>query len=163
MWRTSRIEPPARAASRSGRQAAARAAGTTRPTGFVLLRTAFTLAPALLVVDKFFNVLIDWTRYLAPAINALTPGSAHQAMLVVGVVEVAAGLLVALRPHVGGYVVAAWLAGIILNLLLIGGFYDVALRDFGLFVAALALARLASTFRSPSGRRSAADPAPARG
>lgn len=121
---------------------------------FVLLRTAFTLAPVLFGVDKFFDVLTDWTRYLAPAINDITPGSAHQAMLVVGVVEIAAGLLVALRPHLGGYVVAAWLAGIIVNLLLIGDFYDVALRDFGLFVAALALARLASTFRSPALRPS---------
>ncbi len=129
---------------------------------FVLLRSAFTLAPIVFGLDKFFNVLTEWTRYLAPAVNDLTPGTAHQVMLIVGVVEIAAGLLVALRPHIGGYVVAAWLAGIILNLLLIGGFYDVALRDFGLFVAAIALARLASTFRPSTGRPSAADPAPAR-
>lgn len=114
---------------------------------FVLLRTGFTLAPIVFGLDKFFGILTDWERYLAPAINDLVPGSAHQAMLLVGVVEVAAGALVALRPHIGGYVVAAWLAGIILNLLLIPDFYDVALRDVGLFVAALALARLAGTFR----------------
>jgi hypothetical protein len=110
---------------------------------FLLLRTAFVLAPVAFGLDKFFNVLTDWTRYLAPQINDLVPGSAHQAMLAVGVVEIAAGVLVAARPHLGGYVVAAWLAGIIVNLLLLNDHYDVALRDFGLLVAALALARLA--------------------
>jgi len=114
---------------------------------FMLLRTAFTLAPIVFGLDKFFNLLTDWPLYLATRINNLVPGTAHQAMLMVGVVEIAAGLLVAFRPHIGGYVVAAWLAGIIVNLLLIPGFYDVALRDFGLMVAALALARLATAFR----------------
>lgn len=114
---------------------------------FLLLRTAFTLAPIVFGLDKFFNLLTDWPRYLAPGIDSIVPGSAHEAMLVVGVVEIAAGVLVALRPHIGGYVVAAWLAGIIVNLLLIPGYYDVALRDFGLLVAALALARLAADFR----------------
>lgn len=114
---------------------------------FTLLRTAFTVAPVVFGLDKFFDVLTDWQQYLAPTVNDLVPGSAHQAMLAVGVVEIAAGVLVALRPHIGGYVVAAWLAGIILNLLLIPGFYDVALRDVGLLVAALALARLAAASR----------------
>jgi hypothetical protein len=114
---------------------------------FLLLRTAFTLAPIVFGLDKFFNILTSWDHYLAPRLNTVIPGTAHQAMLMVGVVEIAAGVLVALRPHIGGYVVAAWLAGIIVNLLLIPGFYDVALRDFGLFVAALALARLATVFR----------------
>jgi hypothetical protein len=117
---------------------------------FLLLRTAFTLAPVVFGLDKFANVLTDWEKYLAPTFNDLVPGSAHQALLVVGVVEVAAGLLVALRPRIGAYVVAAWLAGIIVNLLLLSGFYDVALRDFGLLVAALALGRLAAIF--PAGR-----------
>jgi hypothetical protein len=111
---------------------------------FLLLRTVFTVAPILFGLDKFAEVLTDWERYLAPEFNDLIPGTAHQAMLIVGVVEIAAGVLVAVLPRIGGYVVAAWLAGIILNLLLIGDFYDVALRDFGLLVAALALARLAS-------------------
>ena len=111
---------------------------------FLLLRTVFTVAPILFGLDKFAEVLTDWERYLAPEFNDLMPGTAHQAMLIVGVVEIAAGVLVAVLPRIGGYVVAAWLAGIILNLLLIGDFYDVALRDFGLLVAALALARLAS-------------------
>jgi hypothetical protein len=114
---------------------------------FLLLRTVFTVAPMLFGLDKFAEVLTDWERYLAPEFNDLIPGTAHQAMLIVGVIEIAAGVLVAVLPRVGGYIVAAWLAGIILNLLLIGDFYDVALRDFGLLVAALALARLASAFK----------------
>ncbi len=111
---------------------------------FLLLRTVFTIAPIAFGLDKFADLLTDWQGYLAPTVNDLVPGSAHQAMLAVGVVEVAAGVLVAVRPRLGGYVVAAWLAGIIGNLLLLQDFYDVALRDFGLLVAALALARLAT-------------------
>jgi hypothetical protein len=114
---------------------------------FLLLRTAFTVAPIVFGVDQFFHLLTDWSRYLSPAVNDLVPGSAHQLMLAVGVVEVVAGLLVAVRPQLGAYLVVGWLAGIIVNLLLIPGFYDIALRDFGLLLAALALARLAPTFR----------------
>ena len=113
---------------------------------FLLLRTVFTVAPVLFGLDKFVGLLTNWEQYLAPQLDALIPGTAQQAMLAVGVVEILAGLLVAAWPRVGGYVVAAWLAGIILNLLLIGGFYDIALRDFGLLVGALALARLATAF-----------------
>lgn len=115
---------------------------------FLLLRTAFTGAPVVFGLDKFFNVLTDWQRYLAPTVNDRVPGTGRQMTLAVGVVEIAAGVLVAARPHLGGYVVAAWLAGIITNLMLIPGFYDVALRDFGLLLAALALARLASGQRA---------------
>src|SRR3954447_19394371 len=97
-------------------------------------------------LDKFTNVLTDWTQYLAPQIDDLVPGTAHQAMLVVGVVEIVAGLVVATLPRFGGPLVAVWLAGIIVNLLLIGGYADVALRDFGLLVAALGLSRLAWAF-----------------
>jgi hypothetical protein len=118
---------------------------------FLLLRTVFTVAPILFGLDKFLGVLTDWDRYLAPQFDALVPGTAHQAMLAVGVVEILAGVLVAVAPRIGGYVVALWLAGIILNLLLLGDFYDVALRDFGLLVGALALARLATAF--PHGSR----------
>jgi hypothetical protein len=114
---------------------------------FVLLRTAFTVAPIVFGVDKFLNLLIDWPRYLSPTVDHLVPGTGHQLMLVVGVVEVVAGVLVAVRPQLGAYLVVGWLAGIIVNLLLIPGFYDVALRDFGLLLAALALARLAPAFR----------------
>jgi len=119
---------------------------------FLLLRTVFTVAPILFGLDKFVGLLTDWEQYLAPQIGALIPGTAHQAMLAVGVVEILAGILVAVAPRIGGYVIAAWLAGIIVNLLLIGDFYDVALRDFGLLVGALALARLAPT-SSLRGRR----------
>jgi hypothetical protein len=113
---------------------------------FWLLRLAFTAAPILFGLDKFVNVLVDWDRYLAPWIDRLVPGTADQAMYAVGVIEIVAGLVVAIRPRWGGYLVAAWLAGIIVNLLSIPGFYDVALRDVGLLLAALALTRLASTF-----------------
>jgi hypothetical protein len=114
---------------------------------FLVLWTAFVVAPILFGLDKFTNLLADWTTYLAPAVDRLVPGSASAAMLAVGVVEIVAGLVVAVRPKVGGYLVAAWLAGIIGNLLLLGDHYDVALRDFGLLLAALALARLATAFQ----------------
>jgi hypothetical protein len=119
--------------------------------GFWPLRIGFTVAPILFGLDKFFHVLTDWDRYLAPAVDDLVPGTAHQAMYAVGVIEIVAGLVVALAPRWGAYLVAAWLAGIIVNLLLIPGYYDVALRDFGLLLAALTLARLATAF--PAGRR----------
>ena len=101
------------------------------------------MAPIVFGLDKFANVLTDWTQYLAPVIDRIVPGTATQAMWAVGVVEIVAGVVVALRPRWGGLLVAAWLAGIIVNLLLLGGYYDVALRDFGLLAGALALSRLA--------------------
>ena len=124
--------------------------GSPEHQAFLLLRTVFTVAPIAFGLDKFAGVLTDWEKYLAPWINDLVPGDAHQAMLLVGVVEIVAGLLVAVRPSIGGYVVALWLAGIIMDLLTLGGYADVALRDFGLLVGALALARLAVT---PAARR----------
>jgi len=114
---------------------------------YLVLRSGFVVAPILFGLDKFTNLLTEWTAYLAPAIDRLVPGSAASAMLAVGVVEIVAGLVVAFRPKFGGYLVAAWLAGIITNLLLLGDHYDVALRDFGLLLAALALARLAIAFQ----------------
>jgi hypothetical protein len=113
---------------------------------FWLLRIGFTVAPVLFGLDKFAHVLTNWDKYLAPWVNDLVPGTAHQAMYVVGVVEVVAGLAVLVRPRFGGYLVAAWLLGIIVNLLSIGGYGDIALRDFGLLLAALTLARLATAF-----------------
>ena len=110
---------------------------------FRLLRAGFTVLPIAMGLDKFANVLTDWTQYLAPEIDDLVPGTAAQAMAVVGVVEIVAGLVVAVLPRFGGPLVALWLAGIIVNLLLLGRFYDVALRDLGLLLAALALSRLA--------------------
>ena len=119
---------------------------------FALLRIGFTVAPILFGLDKFLDWLVDWRIYLAPELNDLIPGNAHQALLTVGVIEIVAGLVVAIRPKFGGYLVAAWLAGIITNLLLQADHYDVALRDFGLLLAALTLARLATAFddRSPA-------------
>ena len=113
---------------------------------FTLLRVAFTVAPILFGLDKFAQVLVDWDVYLAPRLDRLVPGTAHEAMYAVGVIEVVAGLVVALRPKYGSLLVAAWLGGIIVNLLLIPDFYDIALRDFGLLLAALTLFRLASAF-----------------
>jgi hypothetical protein len=113
---------------------------------FWLLRIGFTAAPILFGLDKYFHVLTNWDLYFAPRLNRIVPGTAHQAMYVVGAIEIVAGLAVLLLPRFGGYLVATWLAGIIVNLLLIPGFYDVALRDFGLLLAALTLARLATAF-----------------
>jgi hypothetical protein len=113
---------------------------------FTLLRVGFAVAPVLFGLDKFLNWLVDWRIYLAPQIDDLIPGNAHQAMLAVGVIEIVAGIVVAVRPKIGGYLVAAWLAGIIFNLLVAADFYDIALRDFGLLLGALALARLATAF-----------------
>jgi hypothetical protein len=124
---------------------------------FTLLRITFTVAPIAFGIDKFANVLTnDWTRYLASEFNDVIPGSAVDAMYAVGVVEIVAGLVVALSPRFGGYLVAAWLGGIIVNLLLVGGYGDIALRDFGLMLAALTLTRLASAFHgSDTARRPA--------
>jgi len=113
---------------------------------YLLLRVVFAVAPVLVGLDKFFGVLVDWEQYLAPWINDIVPGSATDAMHIVGVVEIAAGLIVALKPRFGAYLVAAWLGGIVVNLLTYSGYYDIALRDFGLMVGALALARLAVTY-----------------
>jgi uncharacterized membrane protein YphA (DoxX/SURF4 family) len=116
---------------------------------FLLLRIAFTVAPIVFGLDKFFNVLVDWEQYLAPWINDIVPGSASTAMHLVGVVEIVAGIFVALKPRYGAYVVAAWLAGIIVNLLTYSGYYDIALRDFGLMLGALTLGRLAQVYDPP--------------
>jgi uncharacterized membrane protein YphA (DoxX/SURF4 family) len=116
---------------------------------FLLLRTVFTVAPILFGLDKFANLMTHWPMYLAPWIDGILPGDAQTAMYIVGVVEIVAGILVAVAPRIGAYVVALWLAGIIVNLLTGPGFYDVALRDFGLLVGALALGRLAEAQRAP--------------
>jgi hypothetical protein len=116
---------------------------------FVLLRSAFTVAPIVFGLDKFTNLLTDWPMYLAPWIDGIVPGTAQQAMYAVGVVEILAGIVVAVAPRFGGWLVAAWLGGIIVNLLTIPGFYDVALRDLGLLAGAVALARLAVHHSAP--------------
>jgi hypothetical protein len=112
---------------------------------FLLLRIAFTVAPILFGLDKFTEVLTDdWTRYLAAEFDSIIPGSAQDAMYLVGGVEILAGLIVLVSPCFGGLLVAGWLAGIIVSLLLVGGYGDIALRDFGLLLGALTLARLAA-------------------
>jgi uncharacterized membrane protein HdeD (DUF308 family) len=118
-----------------------------------MLRVAFAAAPIAFGLDKFFNVMVDWPTYLAPWVNDLLPGDAQTMMYVVGVVEILAGVLVALKPRYGAPLVAAWLAGIILNLLTASGWYDIALRDFGLMLGALTLTRLAVAYDRPLGRR----------
>jgi hypothetical protein len=118
---------------------------------FMLMRVAFTVAPILFGLDKFAEVMInDWPKYLASEFNDIIPGSAQDAMYIVGGVEIAAGLVVAFMPRFGGLLVAGWLAGIIVSLLLVGGYADIALRDFGLLLGALSLARLASAFPGPA-------------
>ena len=125
-----------------------RATTTAEPgyQAFLLLRIAFTVAPILFGLDKFTNLLTNWTGYLAPWVDALVPGTAQQTMYAAGVVEVLAGIVVAVAPRIGGWVVAAWLLGIIVNLLSIPGYFDIALRDVGLLAGALALARLAAQY-----------------
>lgn len=120
---------------------------------FALLRTVFTIAPILFGLDKFFNILTDWPGYLAPLVTDLVPLDAQSIMYIVGAIEIVAGIAVAVAPRFGSVLVAVWLAGIIVNLLLIPGYFDVALRDFGLLVAALALFRLATArARDAAGR-----------
>lgn len=120
-----------------------------RYQAFALLRLTFTVAPLAFGIDKFFNVLVHWPNYLAPWINDIMPGTGQQFMYFVGVTEIIAGIVVALKPRYGAYVVAAWLAGIVINLVSYSGFYDIALRDFGLMLGALTLARLASVYDPP--------------
>lgn len=120
-----------------------------RYQAYALLRLAFTVAPIAFGVDKFFNVLVHWPVYLAPWIDDVMPGSAQDFMHFVGVVEIVAGLAVLAKPRYGAYLVAGWLAGIVVNLLTYSGYYDVALRDFGLMLGALTLARLAAVYDPP--------------
>jgi hypothetical protein len=115
---------------------------------YQILHLAFVVAPVAAGLDKFFHLLVNWDMYLAPVIAGLSPIGGHGLMLLIGVIEIAAGILVALKPRIGAYVVSAWLLGIVINLLIIPGFFDIALRDFGLSLGALALARLSQEFNS---------------
>jgi hypothetical protein len=131
-------------------------AGTTptdwsdpRYQAFSLMRLAFTVAPIAFGLDKFFNEMVHWPNYLAPWVNDIMPGTGQEFMYVVGAIEILAGIIVAIKPRYGGYVVAAWLGAIVINLLTFSGFYDIALRDFGLMLAALTLARLATAYDPP--------------
>jgi hypothetical protein len=111
-----------------------------------ILHFGFTVAPILAGLDKFFHLLVNWDQYLPGVVASISPISAHTLMLIVGVIEIVAGIGIALKPRIFAYIVAAWLAIIIINLLLIPGYFDIALRDFGLLLAALALARLSQQF-----------------
>jgi hypothetical protein len=113
---------------------------------YQILRIGFTVAPIIAGLDKFFHLLTDWNQYLAPFIPRMLGISATTFMMIVGVIEIVAGLVVWFKPRFGGYLVMAWLWGIIVNLLLVPGYYDIALRDFGLSLGALALGRLAQQF-----------------
>ena len=124
-----------------GVQAAA-PSGSAARQAFQILYFGFIVAPIVAGLDKFFHLLVNWDQYLAPTIAGFLPMSPHTFMLAVGVIEVVAGIIVAVKPSIGGWIVAAWLWGIIINLLLIPGYFDIALRDFGLSLGALALARL---------------------
>src|SRR5712691_3412347 len=113
---------------------------------FQILRFGFTVAPIVAGLDKFFHLLVNWDQYLPPIVNNLSGGHGHQLMLAVGVIEIVAGIGVFLKPRIFAYIVAAWLLIIILNLLAIPGYFDVALRDLGLLLGALALGRLSNNF-----------------
>jgi uncharacterized membrane protein YphA (DoxX/SURF4 family) len=125
---------------------------------FWLLRIGFAVLPIVFGLDKFFDVLVNWEIYLAPWMNDVIPGTAAEAMYAVGVIEILAGIAVALKPRYAAYVVAAWLGGIILSLLTVSGYYDIALRDFGLLVGALTLGRLASKYDPPLGSAGSSRP-----
>ena len=137
------LADPTAATARTAAPPAATTGADAGRQAFQMLRLLYTVAPIAFGLDKFFNVLVEWPKYLAPWINDIAPGSGQDFMYAVGVVEIVAGLVVALKPRYGAPLVAAWLAGIIFNLVTLSGFYDVALRDFGLMVSALVLARLA--------------------
>ena len=113
---------------------------------YQILRIGFTVAPIIAGVDKFLGLLVNWDQYLPPVVNNMLGGAGHQFMYIVGAIEIVAGIGVLLKPKIFAYVVAAWLVAIIVNLLLIPGYYDVALRDLGLALGALALGRLSATY-----------------
>lgn len=115
---------------------------------YQILHVGFVVAPLVAGLDKFSHLLVNWDMYLAPVIARLSPIGGHGLMLLVGAVEILAALLVAIKPRIGAYVVCAWLLGIVINLLIIPGYFDIALRDFGLALGALALGRLSEKFSS---------------
>jgi uncharacterized membrane protein YphA (DoxX/SURF4 family) len=147
--RSKSSDPRALSSNGTGAADARRDWGDPRYQAFALLRLAFTAAPIAFGLDKFFNVLVDWPQYLAPWINDIAPGSGQDFMYLVGAIEILAGIIVALKPRYGAYVVAGWLGGIVVNLLTYSGYYDIALRDFGLMLGALTLGRLAAVYDPP--------------
>jgi uncharacterized membrane protein YphA (DoxX/SURF4 family) len=149
MAATSTLTRPVEATSNGSGRLAAADWRDPRFQAYALMRLTFTVAPIAFGIDKFFNGMVYWPQYLAHWVNSIAPGSAQDFMHFVGVVEIAAGILVALKPRYAAYVVAGWLAGIIVNLVSQGTWWDVALRDFGLMLGALTLARLASVYDAP--------------
>jgi uncharacterized membrane protein YphA (DoxX/SURF4 family) len=145
------LQPPTRGTA--GSNAATGSLGDPAYQAFTLLRVGFCALPIVMGIDKFFNSMVLWPQYLADWINNIVPGTAQQLMYAVGVVEIVAGLIVALKPRYGAYLVAAWLAGIIINLVTYGEWTDIALRDLGLMLGALTLGRLASVYDPPFARR----------
>ena len=139
------IDSPARTTSRTRTQASADVSGPAYQA-YQILHVGFVVAPIVAGVDKFFNLLVNWEQYLPPFVNNMVGGHGHELMLVVGVIEIIAGLGVLFKPKYFAYVVSAWLLMIVVNLLMIPGYFDVALRDFGLALGALALARLSREF-----------------
>ena len=137
------IDSPARTASRT--RAHPDVSGPAYEA-YQILHVGFVVAPIVAGLDKFFNLLVNWEQYLPPFVNKMVGGHGHELMLIVGVIEVVAGLGVLFKPKFFAYVVSAWLLLIVVNLLMIPGYYDVALRDFGLALGALALARLSHEF-----------------
>jgi hypothetical protein len=113
---------------------------------YMILRVAFVVAPIVAGLDKYLHLLVDWDKYLAPTLAKLSPIGGHGLMLVAGAIEIIAGIVVAVKPRYGAWLVALWLWGIVGSLLLIPGYFDIALRDFGLSLAAVALARLSTVY-----------------
>lgn len=134
----------AQALSNSAGITSIRTQSMSRPAyqAYQILRAGFTVAPIVAGIDKFFHLLVNWDLYLPGFVNNLTGGHGHELMLAAGVIEIVAGIGVAIKPRLFAYVVSAWLLLIVANLLMIPGYFDVALRDFGLSLSALALARL---------------------
>ena len=139
------IDNPARTTSRTKPHAEADVSGAAYEA-YQILHVGFVVAPVVAGLDKFFNLLVNWEQYLPSFVNKLVGGHSHELMLAVGVIEIIAGLGVLFKPKFFAYVVSAWLLLIVVNLLMIPGYYDIALRDFGLALGALALARLSHEF-----------------
>jgi hypothetical protein len=127
---------------------ASTAAGSPAYQAYQILHFGFTVAPILAGIDKFLHLLTNWDQYLAPTVNNILGGNGHIFMQAVGVIEIVAGVGVFIKPKIFGYVVALWLLGIIVNLLMIPGYFDIALRDLGLAFGAFALARLSAVYDS---------------
>jgi hypothetical protein len=122
---------------------------------YTLLKFTYGLVPIVAGLDKFTNLLTDWDKYLNPTLAQMLPFSPHTFMLIVGVIEIIAGLIVLARPAIGAYIVMAWLALIALTLLASKGYLDVAVRDLVMAIGAYSLAQLARTEGRPKAQSEA--------